>query len=294
MRKERSTSLLVALASLLRCHLACAVADNPLEELTEGDQASLGVVHAGEDGLALLRGAIRRGQAEGSWHKRCTLNEAVELVERDLALAALIDLDEEGQQELVEASVLTGVLVAAGNLEGLQQVTLAVVLHVVEVNLRGSDAACLACDMGEGPVDELGTADPATRGAGLGIDGVEHGLACCSALLHGATILCLPAWCKAEAAGHGCDLLAQEVELLSVDLAVLVNIDITECHGQEAVELTLGLAVGVLGSICAPLRERSLVVPPGLSTPWACRSAGASHRGASGEHLLKKKNEGVE
>merc|ERR1712032_73743 len=146
MRKERTTSLLVALASLLRCHLACGVADNPLEELTEGDQASLGVIHAGEDCLPLLCGAIRRGQAKGSRHKRCTLNEAVELVEGDLALAALINLDEEGQQELVEASVLAGVLVAAGNLKGLQQVTLAVVLHVVEVNLRGSNAACLACD----------------------------------------------------------------------------------------------------------------------------------------------------
>merc|ERR1719201_249999 len=152
----REPSLLVALAGLLGRNLACGVADNPLEELAEGDQASLGVVHAGEDGLALLGGAIRRSQTEGARHQGSTLNEAIELVERDLALAALIDLDEERQQELVEAGILTGILVAAGDLEGLQQVALAVVLHVVQVNLTSSDSACLPCDVGESPVDELG------------------------------------------------------------------------------------------------------------------------------------------
>merc|ERR1719201_393785 len=285
-KSARVSSLLVALAGLLGRNLACGVADNPLEELAEGDQASLGVIHAGEDGLALLCGAIRRSQTESARHQGSTLNEAVELVERDLALAALIDLDEEGQEELVEASVLTGVLVAASNLKSLQQVTLAEVLHVVQVNLSCTNGTCLACDVGEGPIDELGVANPTTRSASFGINGVEHGFACCSALLHRATILCLPAWCKAEPAGHGCDLLTQEVELLSVDLAVLVHINITERHGQEAIELTLGLAVWVLGSIGAPLCKSGLVVPPGLSAPRAGSSAGATHGRAGGKHVV--------
>merc|ERR1719201_2295746 len=227
-KSARVSSLLVALAGLLGRNLACGVADNPLEELAEGDQASLGVIHAGEDGLALFCGAIRRSQTESARYQGSTLNEAVELVERDLALATLIDLDEKGQEELVEASVLTGILVAASNLKSLQQVALAVVLHVVQVYLSCSNGACLACDVGEGPIDELGVANPTTRSASFGIDGVEHGLASGSALLHRATILCLPARCKAETARHGCNLLTQEIELLSVDLAVLVHIDITE------------------------------------------------------------------
>merc|ERR1711862_1033147 len=99
-KSARMSSLLVALAGLLSRNLACGVADNPLEELAEGDQASLGVVHAGEDCLALLGGAIRRSQAESAGHKGGPMNEAVELVESDLALAALIDLDEECQEEL--------------------------------------------------------------------------------------------------------------------------------------------------------------------------------------------------
>merc|ERR1719230_524865 len=104
----------------------------------------------------------------------------------------------------------------------------------------------LACNMGEGPVDKLGASNPATGSAGLGINGIEHGLAGCGALLHGATVLCLPAWGKAKAAWHGCNLLAQEIELLGIDLTVLVHVNIAERHGQEAVKLTLGLAVGVL------------------------------------------------
>merc|ERR1719201_381675 len=287
-KSARVSSLLVALAGLLGRNLACGVADNPLEELAEGDQASLGVIHAGEDGLALLCGAIRRSQTESARHQGSTLNEAIELVERDLALAALIDLDEEGQEELVEASVLTGVLVAASNLKSLQQVTLAEVLHVVQVNLSCTNGTCLACDVGEGPVDELSAADPATSRASLAVDGVEHGLARCRALVHGATVLCLPAWCKAETAGHGCNLLAKEIELLSVDLAVLVHVNIAESHSQEAIELALGLAVWVLGSITAPLCEGALVVPPSLSAPRAGCSAGAAHRRAGGEHVVWK------
>merc|ERR1719201_2072661 len=102
-KSARVSSLLVALAGLLGRNLACGVADNPLEELAEGDQASLGVVHSGEDGLALLCSAVRRSQTEGTGHQGSALNEPIELVEGDLALAALINLHEEGQQELVEA-----------------------------------------------------------------------------------------------------------------------------------------------------------------------------------------------
>merc|ERR1719361_1763924 len=241
-KSGRLSSLLVALAGLLGRNLACGVADNPLEELAESDQASLGVIHAGEDSLTLLGCAVRRSQTEGAGHQGSTLNQAIELVERDLALAALIDFNKEGQQEFVEAGVLTGVLVTACDLEGLQQVALAVVLHVVEVNLSCSNGACLSCDVGEGPIDELGAADPTTRRASLGINGIEHGLTCCSALLHGATVLSLPAWCKAKAARHGCNFLAEEVKLLSVDLAILVHINVAKRHSQEAIELTLGLA----------------------------------------------------
>ena len=61
---------------------------------------------------------------------------------------------------------------------------------------------------------------------------------------------------------------AEETKLLDVDLTALADINIIECHAQEAKGSRLALLFGVLGSITArslgsitaPLRECSLVV----------------------------------
>ena len=92
----------------------------------------------------------------------------------------------------------------------------------------GVDLRCLAGNVGGDSVGELGGTDPASGGTLLAAHSVEHGLAGGSAILDGATVLCLPRRGEAEAAGHGGHPLAQAVELLGVDLAVLVHVNVTD------------------------------------------------------------------
>ena len=52
-----------------------------------------------------------------------------------------------------------------------------------------------------------------------------------------------------QAAGKGCNVLAQAIELSCINLAILVNIGVTETHGEHAIELKAGSGI---------LRERQL------------------------------------
>merc|ERR1712127_414550 len=187
--------LLVTLACLVRLNLACSVGDSPFEEFAEGDQSCLGVVHGLEDGLAGLCGAVRWCQTESAGHCCCPLDEVVEFTIRDLTTARGIDLDERCQEEFVQACILPRILVGHCTLNGLEEIGLGVVGNVVEINFfRGVNVSNLACNVGGGPVGELGGANPATSRALLAVNCVEHGFSGSGALLHRATVLCLPRW----------------------------------------------------------------------------------------------------
>merc|ERR1719163_346068 len=197
-------SLLVALAGLVCLDLACSVSDSPFEELAESDQSSLGVIHGLEDGFASLCSAIRRGQAECAWHCRCPLDELVELSIVDLTTATGISLNKGGQQELVQAGVLPGVLVCHCGLNGREELCLGIIGNVVEVNLgRRVDCGNLAGNVGGGPIGELRGTNPTARCALLAVHCVKHGLACGSAFLNRAAVLCFPRWSVTKSAGHG-------------------------------------------------------------------------------------------
>ena len=75
--------------------------------------------------------------------------------------------------------------------------------------------------------------------------------------------------------GKGCNVLAQTIELSCIDLAILVNIGVTETHGEHAIELTAGGGILLESGLSAPCQERVLVVPPNvrsLKTPTCpCR-----------------------
>jgi hypothetical protein len=194
-----------------------------------------------------------------------TSQEHVELALSHAALALFISLNEAIEDEIVERGALVRAWDVHGTLDEANVLLLRVVLHVVETDILGWDLADTACNVFLGPLNELIETEDTTSRSSLGVQAIKDLLV---AHLAGQRVGGLH-WGKAEAARDSCNLLEQAIELLQVDEAILVGVNITEREGKESIELTLGLAGSRGHSLVAPGLEGVLVVAPAIGAPWA-------------------------
>merc|ERR1712151_286980 len=142
---------------------------------------------------------------------------------------------------------------------------LTVVLHLVETNILCGDLANLADNVVESPLDKLVKAKHSTGWASFGVQLIKE-------LLVGHLTLqsahCAH-WSKTISTRNSSHLLEEAIELLQVDEAILVSVNIAKSKGTEAKEFTLLTAHTRCPCSFGPILEGGLAVTPVIRTPGA-------------------------
>merc|ERR1719463_71909 len=159
-----------------------------------------------------------------------------------------------------------------GTLHKSDVLLLGVVLHLVETNILCWDLANLADHVIESPLDKLVKAKHSTGWASFGVQLIKE-------LLVGHLTLqsahCAH-WSKTISARNSSHRLEEAIELLQVDEAILVSVNIAKSKGTETEEFTLLTAHTRCHSSFGPILEGGLAVTPMISPPGAgsCKCPG--------------------